>query len=131
MVEASFRIGNRRRRPREFDVLLINAPVPAWSRYFDSSGVILKSTLAALAGAARRPCSGGCPRGPVDFPVQPDQLPRSCRYAQPDPRVGEAALAGQAPASTRATWRKPNRFLSDVRYVVGAVVVPPGAPISA
>src|SRR6185369_16385584 len=56
-----------------------------------------------------------------------DQLPRSfCDTWQLTRELGEAALAGQHLAVDTAGMAETNRFLSDVRYLVGAVAVPAG-----
>ena len=66
----------------------------------------------------------------VDFLFSPDQLPRSFVDTRNLTReLGEAALAGQHLKLDTSNLEETNRFLSDVRYVVGAVVVPKGAPI--
>ncbi|TXG94462.1 MAG: DUF2863 family protein, partial [Rhodocyclaceae bacterium] len=66
----------------------------------------------------------------ADYLFSPDQLPRSfCHTWQLTPELGLAALEGKALAMDTANLPETNRFLSDVRYLVGAVVVAPGRPV--
>ncbi len=116
---------------QEFDVLLVNAPVLAWSRYSIPAGSIPKSTLAALAVQLGAHVFAADARvALVDYLFSPDQLPRSFVDTRNLTReLGEAALAGQHLKLDTDNLEETNRFLSDVRYLVGAVVVPKGAPI--
>ncbi len=81
---------------QEFDVLLVNAPVLAWSRYSIPAGSIPKSTLAALAVQLGAHVHAADARvALVDYLFSPDQLPRSFVDTRNLTReLGEAALAG-------------------------------------
>jgi DNA recombination-dependent growth factor C len=66
----------------------------------------------------------------ADFLFSPDQLPRSfCDTWQLTQALGQATLAGQNLAVDTAGMAETNRFLSDVRYLVGSIAVPRGKPL--
>ena len=131
MVEARAESVTIAHAGQDYDVLLINTPVLAWSRYSIPSGVIPKGTLNALAvQLGAHVFAAGTRLALIDFLFSPDQLPRSFVDTRNLTReLGEAALAGQHLKLDTGNLEETNRFLSDVRYLVGAVVVPRGAPI--
>ncbi len=116
---------------QEFDVLLINVPVLAWSRYSIPSGSIPKSTLEALkVQLGAHVLANGNRLALCDYLFSPDQLPRSfCDTWQMMRELGAGALEGRDLRLDTANLPETNRFLSDVRYIVGAVAVPRGAPL--
>jgi hypothetical protein len=116
---------------RSFDILLFAAPVLAWSRFSIPASSLPKSTLEALAVQLGAHVFGADTRiALADFLFSPDQLPRSfCDTWQLCRDLGEAALAGSHVAVDSDGMAETNRFLSDVRYLIGAIAVPTGAAI--
>lgn len=115
-----------------WQVLLIAAPILAWTRFSIASGAInedMRTTLAAhlhghlLADGARLALA------PTLYSI--DQLPRT--HAETYglvQRMGQAAVKGTMP---RASANSPETapFLADTRYLVAAVAAPAGQPIFA
>ena len=111
-----------------FDVLLFAAPVLAWSRFSIPASSLPKSTLQTLTVQLGAHVFGADARlALADYLFSPDQLPRSfCDTWQLTRELGEAALAGRALAVDSSQMPETNRFLSDVRYLIGAVALPRG-----
>lgn len=113
------------------DVLLFAAPLLAWSRFAIPAGTIAPATVQALAvQLGAHVLAGGARLALTDYLFSPDQLPRTFVDTRALTRaLGEAALAGQILRLDTTGLPETNRFLSDVRYLLGAVVVPRGAPL--
>ncbi len=111
-----------------FDVLLFAAPVLAWSRFSIPASSLPKSTLQTLTVQLGAHVFGADARlALADYLFSPDQLPRSfCDTWQLTRELGEAALAGRALTVDSSQMPETNRFLSDVRYLIGAVALPRG-----
>ena len=116
---------------QEFDILLINTPVLAWSRYSIPAGTIPKNALEALnTQLGAHVFAAGTQLALVNYLFSPDQLPRSFVDTRQLLReLGAAALEGRNLTLDTQGLDETNRFLSDVRYVVGAVAVRRGLPI--
>ena len=112
----------------EYDVLLFNAPILAWSRFSIPAGTIAKSTLQTLSvQLGAHAFSAQARIALADFLYSPDQLPRSFVDTWQLMRdLGGAALAGTPLKVDIETMPETNQFLSDTRYLLGAVVVPRG-----
>ncbi|WP_298397504.1 DUF2863 family protein [uncultured Azonexus sp.] len=111
-----------------WEVMLFAAPVLAWSRFSIAACQLPKSSLQALAVQLGAHVFGGQAKVALaDFLFSPDQLPRSfCDTWQLTRELGEAALAGKHLAVDGSHLPETNRFLSDVRYLIGAIAVPRG-----
>ena len=111
-----------------FDILLFAAPVLAWSRFSIPAGSLPKSTLQTLGVHLGAHVFGADARlALADYLFSPDQLPRSfCDTWQLTRELGEAALAGKPLNIDASAMAETNRFLSDVRYLIGAVALPTG-----
>ena len=131
MVESRAESGVLSHMGQEFDILLFNAPVLAWSRYSIPAGTIPKPTLEALGvQLGAHVFAAGTQLALVDYLFSPDQLPRSFVDTwQLMRELGAAALEGRSVNLDTKGLDETNRFLSDVRYVVGAVAVRRGLPI--
>ncbi|MDD2664137.1 MAG: DUF2863 family protein [Dechloromonas sp.] len=116
---------------KEFDILLFAAPVLAWSRYSIPACTLPASTLQTLAVQLGAHVFGADARVALaDFLFSPDQLPRSfCDTWQLTRDLGKASLAGEHLTVDTDGLPETNRFLSDVRYLVGALAVPRGAAL--
>lgn len=131
MIESRAETHRFERDGKAFDVQLFAAPVMAWSRFSIAACPLPKSTVQTLSvQLGAHVLSGAAKIAIADFLFSPDQLPRSfCDTWQLTRELGEAALAGQHLAVDASQMAETNRFLSDVRYLIGAVVVPRGAPL--
>ncbi len=116
---------------QDYDVLLFNAPILAWSRFSIPAGRIAKSTLQTLTvQLGAHVFSGQAKIALSDFLYSPDQLPRSFVDTWQLMRdLGAAAYAGTPLSVDISTMAETNQFLSDTRYLLGAVVVPRGQAI--
>ncbi|MDR2186526.1 MAG: DUF2863 family protein, partial [Azonexus sp.] len=130
MVEAQAETSRLEAQGQAFDIQLFAAPVLAWSRFSIPACPLPAANLAALSvQLGAHVFSHPARVALADFLFSPDQLPRSfCDTRQLTHALGEAALAGRHLAIDASTLAETNRFLSDVRYLVGAVAVPRGEP---
>lgn len=114
-----------------WEAMLFAAPVLAWSRFSIAACQLPKSSLEALAvQLGAHVFAGRAKLALADFLFSPDQLPRSfCDTWQLTRELGEAALAGKHLPVDSAHLPETNRFLSDVRYLIGAIAVPRGSAL--
>ena len=131
MVESRAETNRFEAQGQSYDIQLFAAPVLAWSRFSIPASTLPKSTLQALHVQLGAHVFGGEARVALaDFLFSPDQLPRSfCDTWQLTKLLGEAALAGKHLGIDISGMAETNRFLSDVRYIVGAIAVPRGTPL--
>ncbi|HEX6736223.1 MAG TPA: DUF2863 family protein, partial [Azonexus sp.] len=131
MVESRAETGRLEAHGQEFDILLFAAPVLAWSRFSIPSCPLPQAALAALSVQLGAHVFGGDARVALaDYLFSPDQLPRSfCDTWQLTQALGEATLAGRHLNIDTTGLAETNRFLSDVRYLVGGIAVPRGKPL--
>jgi hypothetical protein len=118
-------------RGQDFDVLLIAVPVLGLVALLDSRDGDSAGPPADLEGPARgaRVCRR-CPRRAGRLPLQPGPAAAQfCRYLATAAKLGAAALAGCDLSVDAASMPETNRFLSDTRYVIGALAVPRGLPL--
>ena len=127
MVESSSEI----RRAETADVLLIAVPVLAWSRLTIPSGPIAADNLASLRAQLHgHVLAKDAKLGLADFLFSPDQLPQSyCDTYQLADRLAKAALHGRDVKLDAQQMPETVPFLSDTRYLLGAVAAPSGAPL--
>ncbi len=113
------------------EVLLIAAPVLAWSRYTIPAASIGAEALANLRVQLQAHVLATDARlGLTDFLWSPDQLPQSyAETAQLTERLAKAAVHGRDLRIDPAVMAETMNFLSDTRYVIGAVAAPRGAPL--
>ncbi len=113
------------------DIQLFAAPILAWSRFSIPSGSLPQSTLNALRVQLGAHVFAADNRlALADYLFSPDQLPRSfCDTWSLLQALGTAIQAGEHLGVDTTNLPETNRFLSDVRYLVGAVAVPRGQPV--
>jgi hypothetical protein len=113
------------------DVILFAAPILAWSRFTIPSGTIAADALATLRVQLQAHVFAGDARiGLSDFLWSPDQLPQGyAETAQLTERLAKAALHGKDLKLDPAGMPETANFLSDTRYLIGAVAAPHGAPL--
>ena len=116
---------------QEYDIMLFNAPLLAWSRFSIPAGVIPKSTAQTLkVHLGAHVFSANAQLALSDYLYSPDQLPRSFVDTWQLMRdLGGAALCGNALKLDVSAMPETNPFLSDTRYLIGAIAVPRGMPL--
>jgi len=131
MVESRAETNHMAAGGKDYDIQLFAAPVLAWSRFSIPACALPKSTVEALAVHLGAHVFGADTRVALaDYLFSPDQLPRSfCDTWLMTQELGKATLAGQHMAVDAAGMAETNRFLSDVRYLIGAIAVPRGKPL--
>ena len=115
---------------KTFDALLIAAPILAWTRFAIASGPIAVEALTTLSAhlhAHLLADDAKLAMAPMLYAI--DQLPRTPAdtYALTQ-RMALAALKND-PVKVIANVPETAPFLADTRYLLGAVVVPAGAPL--
>ncbi|MDR1162474.1 MAG: DUF2863 family protein [Candidatus Accumulibacter sp.] len=119
------------RKGRDYDVLLINVPLLAWSRFSIPSGIIPKTivdTLKVQLGA--HVLAAGAQLSLSDYLYSPDQMPHSFVDTWLLMReLGQAAIDHAPVRIDASNMPETNPFLSDTRYLIGAIAVPAGEPL--
>ncbi len=108
----------------EFDVVLFAAPLLAWSRFTIPAGTLPAGTLAAArAQLQAHVLAANTKLALADFLYSPDQLPRDFvethRLAS---QLAKAAADGKDARIDPRQLPETTRFISDTRYLIGAVV---------
>ena len=112
------------------EVLLIGAPVLAWSRFRIPAHAISPAVLANLRVHLLAHVFASQARiALADFLFSPDQLPRGyCATAAFATELGKAAAQDTDLHIDPRSLEDTTHFLSDTRYLLIAVVVPEGQP---
>lgn len=113
------------------DLVLFAVPILAWSRFVIPSGAISPESLAALRVQLRAHVLAQDVRiGLTDFLWSPDQLPQSYGdTAQLTEKLAKATLHDRDMKTDSTAMPETVNFLSDTRYVIGAVASPHGKPL--
>lgn len=115
---------------KRYNVLLIAAPILAWTRFSIASGAIaadMLSTLSAHLYAHILASDTRMAMAPILYAI--DQLPRTHAETYTlTQQLAQAALKGSTPRSL-SNPPETAPFLADTRYLLAAVVVPEGLPI--
>ena len=117
----------------DHEILLIAAPVLAWSRYRIPASTIVPAVLANLRVHLQAHIFAENSRiALADFLFSPDQLPQGyCATAEFAAALGRAAIAGHDLHIATEGLPETAQFLSDTRYLLAAVAVPRGEPLFA
>ena len=112
----------------EFDVAMFAAPLLAWSRFTIPSGPLPAGALAAVRSQLQgHALAAGTKLALADFLYSPDQLPRgfveTWRLAN---QLAKAAADNKEAHIDPRQLPETTRFISDTRYLIGAVVAPRG-----
>lgn len=115
----------------QHDVLLIACPVMAWSRYRIPATPIAAAVMANLRVHLKAHIlAKDVKLALADFLFSPDQLPQGyCATADFATHLGKAAGTDTDLHIKTDNLPETAQFLSDNRYLLGAVIVPKGAPI--
>ena len=115
----------------EYDVLLIAAPILAWTRHAIPGGPVRANDLEALRvqlGAHVLAADARLALAPYLYSL--DQIPQSFAEAYAvTRRLGAAALAGTPPKLEFGDLAETAPLLADGRFLLGAVAVPRGRPV--
>lgn len=113
------------------DILLFAAPMLVWSRYTIPSGPIASEIMDNLRVQLQAHMFAKDVRlGLADYLFSPDQLPQSyCETARLREKLAKAALHGRDIKLDAGQMPETVNFLSDIRYVIGAVAAPRGAAL--
>lgn len=113
------------------EVLLIAAPVLAWSRFSIPAATIPAKTLNNLRlHLQAHVLADGIQLVLADVLFSPDQLPQGyCETAQFARQLTHVLPSGDTLHIDTASLPETARFLSDVRYILGAVQVKPSSPL--
>ncbi|HVW63621.1 MAG TPA: DUF2863 family protein [Nitrosospira sp.] len=131
-IEAAIECCILSREDRHYDVLMFAAPVLSWSRFSIPSGAVTEEVLTnvrvplqthVLASEARFVLA--------DCLFSPDQLPRGYHFTHElASRLWTAAVAGERDVHINpGQLAETSRFLSDTRFLLGAIAVPQGKPM--
>lgn len=131
MIEARAETTALEHKGQQHDVLLVAVPILAWSQYGIGGGTIAGDALRALqAQTSGHLLARNAQFALADYLFSPDQLPRSFTDTWKLAReLGVAALSGRAMKVDAEAMPETNRFLSDIRYLIGAVAVPQGGAV--
>ncbi|MYM74926.1 DUF2863 family protein [Duganella sp. FT134W] len=115
---------------KAYDVLLVAAPILAWTRFAIASGAIpadILQTLTAHFSAHLLADGTQLAVSPTLFSI--DQLPRS--HVETYGKVHKLAQAAVKGTTLKADTKVPETapFLADTRYLLVAVVAPAGGPL--
>ncbi len=113
------------------DIVLIAAPILAWSRYRIPANSIPPAVLANLrVHLQAHVLAKGVKLSLADFLFSPDQLPQGyCATADFARVIGAAALDAHDLHIETEGIPETTQFLSDVRYLLSAAVVPRGEAV--
>lgn len=111
--------------------LLIALPILAWSRYTIPAKTLPADTLMALrAQLSGHVLAEGAKLALADYMYSPDQLPRGFLETRAMSRVlGAAALTGKDFHIDTQGLPESGQYISDMRYILGAIAVAPGKPL--
>ncbi|ENO89611.1 DUF2863 family protein [Thauera linaloolentis] len=115
----------------EHDVVLIAAPILAWSRYRIPASVVPSAVLANLrVHLQAHVLATGARLALADFLFSPDHLPQGyCATAEFAKMLGTAAVDNLDLRIDTEGMPETAQFLSDTRYLLAAVAVPRGEAI--
>ena len=114
-----------------YDVLLFAAPVLTWSRFSIPSGPIPETILNSLREQFQtHVLFENTKFSLANYLFSPDQLPRGyCLTHELAEKLWAAAIGGQNLHMNPRQFSETANFLSDTRYLLGAVAVQQGEPM--
>ncbi|SEL44926.1 DUF2863 family protein [Nitrosovibrio tenuis] len=131
-IEAAIECGTVTRGERGYDVLMFAIPLLTWSRFSIPSGPITETVLANLRIQLQsHVLVANAQFVLADCLFSPDQLPRGYHLTHElAGKLWTAALAGEPGLHMNPrNLAETGRFLSDTRYVLGAIAVLQGMPM--
>ena len=131
-IETAIECSILTRNDRSYDVLMFAMPVLTWSRFSIPSGPVAQEVLANLRIQLQtHVLAANVQFALADCLFSPDQLPRGYHLTHELARkLWAAALAGEHDLHMNPRQlAETGRFLSDTRYLLGAIAVPQGKPM--
>lgn len=131
-IEAAIECATVTRGDRSDDVLMFAIPILTWSRFSIPSGPMSENVIADLRMKVQQFVLVADTQFVLaDCLFSPDQLPRGYHLTHElAGKLWAAALAGEPLLHMNPRHlAETGRFLSDTRYVLGAVTVPQGKPM--
>lgn len=131
-IEAAIECGTAVRGERDYDLLMFAIPVLTWSRFSIPSGPMTEAVLANLRIQLQSHVLVADAQFVLaDCLFSPDQLPRGYHLTHElAGKLWTAALAGEPGLHMNPrNLAETGRFLSDTRYVLGAIAVLQGKPM--
>jgi len=127
-IEAAIECGTLTHEDCTYDVLMFAAPVLTWSRFSIPSGPIPTAILNNLREQFQtHVLLKDVQFSLADYLFSPDQLPRGYRLTHElASKLWAAAAGGQDLHMNPQQFAETERFLSDTRYLLGAIAVPQG-----
>ncbi|MBL8437055.1 MAG: DUF2863 family protein [Zoogloeaceae bacterium] len=128
-----YRAESGTREDADLDVLVIAAPILAWSRFRIPAVPIPAAVLANLrVHLQAHVLAEGVKLAVADFLFSPDQLPQGyIATARLSQAMGDAACHNEDLHIDTEGLPETAQFLSDTRYILAAVAAPRGAPLFA
>jgi hypothetical protein len=131
-IEAAIECTILTRDDRSYDMLMFAVPVLTWSRFSIPSGPIAGPILANLRVQLQTHVLAADVRFALaDCLFSPDQLPRGYHLTHElATKLWAAALTGERDLHMNpGQLAETGRFLSDTRYLLGAIAAPQGKPM--
>lgn len=131
-IEAAIECSVLTREGHDYDVLMFAAPILTWSRFSIPSGSIPDAILANLQTHLQtHVLAADIQFSLADYLFSPDQLPRGYHLTHElASNLWTAAVAGRHEMHMNPRQLgETGRFLSDIRYLLGAIAVPRGRPM--
>ncbi|MEK7843294.1 MAG: DUF2863 family protein, partial [Pseudomonadota bacterium] len=130
-IEAAIECSVLTREDCSYDVLMFAAPVLTWSRFSIPSGPIPDAMLASLrVHLQAHVLAADIQFSLADYLFSPDQLPRGYHLTHElASKLWTAATEGRDLHMNPRQLAETGRFLSDTRYLLGAIAVPRGKPM--
>lgn len=131
LVEAEAETVTLEKDGEDWDVLLIAAPIVAWSKYSIPSGALPAQAAAALSTHLQAHVMAGATRfALLPYLYSIDQMPRQfAEVRKLAKKLGQAALNGTNPKLETAQYPETANLLADSRFLLAAVAVPAGQPL--
>src|SRR4051812_5143637 len=116
---------------RAWQVLLVAAPIVAWSKYSIPSGAISREDTEALKVQLQGHVLAGDARlALMPYLYSIDQLPRQySELRRLAARMGDAAVSGEVPRIDLARLPETAHLLADTRFLIACAAVPRGQPL--
>lgn len=131
LVEAEAETVTIEKDGEAWDVLLVAAPIVAWSKYSIPSGALSASVAASLAAHLQAHVMASDTRFallPYLFSI--DQMPRQFSDVRKLARkLGQVALGGTLTKPESGQYPETANLLADSRYLLAAVAVPASKPL--
>lgn len=131
VVESCSETTNFMHDGKEWQAVLVAAPILCWSRYAIPSGPLGREiTQLMRVQLCAHVLAGGVKLSVADYLFSPDQLPQGyCNTAQLTEALAESVMRNGTLAIDTRNLPPTQQFLSDTRYVLAVAACPKGEPL--